>query len=623
MKDIIKHRNFRYILPLLVLVLLWGCDRKPTGIAIVGNENFPDPPENVTILVGDRFVKITWTHPDTASIQTYHIYRSAGTDSAYSFVDSTTARQFVDQTVQNDVTYYYRISAVNSEGFEGRRSTPVAAIPTFFDLAIENGADYTGSRTVKLTLSASPSTAFMMLSNDSTFSGAQQEPFINIASWALTIGDGTKTVFARFQDASGNETSAPVKDSIVLDTRAIINAVTESTGGATKAAGDTIHFTIDTGETAGQASINIENGPNAIPLFDDGSRGDTVAGDGIYEVDFIVPSDADVFEGRVSGDFTDRVGNKAAQVYTGSRITIKRAPAPVTLFAPILVEGSKVDLTLNWTQSQEKNDFASYLLYRSQAPGITPETATLVTSISSKSKTSYVDAGLFPNSLYYYRIYVLDFTGLSTASNEVVGATSSAEPPAPVFAYAPFIEDNGSVTLTWTESQSKNFASYRIFRSTAPGVNVKATLRGIISSQKKLAFTDIDVQDGQTYYYRIYVYDNSGLNTGSNEVTIATPVNLPPTPVILASPTIIDQFSLRLTWTQNTDTDFSHYSIYRSQSSPVDIAGTPLQILTGKPNVTDFVDQNLTPQTQYFYVVVVFDMKGLSASSNEVSGTTK
>ncbi len=90
-------------------------------------------------------------------------------------------------------------------------------------VSVGGGATLTGSPTATLTLGATdpdPGTgvAQMRFSNDgSTWSPFQ--PYAATASWSLSAGDGTKTVYAQYTDAFGN-LSVPVSDTIVLDTPA-------------------------------------------------------------------------------------------------------------------------------------------------------------------------------------------------------------------------------------------------------------------------------------------------------------------------------------------------------------------------------------------------------------------
>jgi subtilisin-like proprotein convertase family protein len=85
---------------------------------------------------------------------------------------------------------------------------------------INGGAATTSSQSVTLSLNATdpvPSSglAQMRFSNDGvTFSAYQA--YAVTAPWTLSAGDGTKTVFAQFRDADGNQ-SAVTSDSITLD----------------------------------------------------------------------------------------------------------------------------------------------------------------------------------------------------------------------------------------------------------------------------------------------------------------------------------------------------------------------------------------------------------------------
>jgi hypothetical protein len=82
-----------------------------------------------------------------------------------------------------------------------------------------NGGDlYTNSTSVTLTLSPDDpgSVAQMLLSNNADFSGADWVDLQTSYAWTLDSGDGTKTVYVKFRDDFGNESSA-FSDDILLD----------------------------------------------------------------------------------------------------------------------------------------------------------------------------------------------------------------------------------------------------------------------------------------------------------------------------------------------------------------------------------------------------------------------
>ncbi len=102
-------------------------------------------------------------------------------------------------------------------------------------------------------------------------------------------------------------------------------------------------------------------------------------------------------------------------------------------------------------------------------------------------------------------------------------------------------------------------------------------------------------------------------------------VQLPPKAVTLFNP-VPDSAStaLMLTWATSNERDFANYQIYRSETLPVDSTGksTPLKIINDN-GTTTHRDATVTPNTNYFYRVFVYDRSGLFAGSNEVQGLLK
>jgi hypothetical protein len=99
----------------------------------------------------------------------------------------------------------------------------------------------------------------------------------------------------------------------------------------------------------------------------------------------------------------------------------------------------------------------------------------------------------------------------------LIDITSDIDPK-PV-ALAIEVMDSVTFRLTWTKNDDINFESYRVYRSTSSGVtNTPNNLIVIENSQNITTFTDEGVVFGNTYYYKVYVYDRSGAFAGSNEV---------------------------------------------------------------------------------------------------------
>jgi len=86
---------------------------------------------------------------------------------------------------------------------------------------INNGEETTNSRIVTLQLSAEDDESGMGVGAQMCFSNEDKQwsspkPFSLIKFWVLSAGEGEKTVYAKFSDATGNWMTQPVSDSIML-----------------------------------------------------------------------------------------------------------------------------------------------------------------------------------------------------------------------------------------------------------------------------------------------------------------------------------------------------------------------------------------------------------------------
>jgi fibronectin type 3 domain-containing protein len=296
-------------------------------------------------------------------------------------------------------------------------------------------------------------------------------------------------------------------------------------------------------------------------------------------------------------------------------------PASPTLNTPTSITGSSV--TLSWSQSAE-SDFASYKIYRDNVAPQTGKQAvnesdTLVATITDKFQTSFTDTGLNPTTTYYYKVYTYNTSGLSAWSNEV-SATTLNVPPQSVTLNTPTGITEASLTLSWNQNSDSDFASYKVYRSTSPGVTTSSTLAATITNISTVTYQDTGLLDNTTYYYKVFVFDQGGLSTGSNEVSAAT-LNVPPQAVTLNAPTGVTETSLTLSWGQSPNADFASYKIYRSTSAGVTTSSTLVATITVKAT-TSYTDTGLTGNTTYYYKVFVNDTTGLSTGSNEISVST-
>ncbi|HDS01389.1 MAG TPA: hypothetical protein ENO22_10470 [candidate division Zixibacteria bacterium] len=407
------------IISVIILSLgFWlACDREiPSDFDLGEFPDAPPAPSNLRIQVGDNILNLSWDMENPASISKYFIYRSSNVQDTVHLYDSSTTTGYVDDGVQNGNRYIYQVSALSTQNIEGSSTAPVSAIAGVFSIAIDNDAEFTSSRDVFINPTAPERTAHIMLSNSEDFAGAKWLNYSNSVSWQLTDGDGEKTVYARFKDSDGNQTAESFSDNITLDTRAEIDTFYISGPASSFEPGDLIHFVLDSGEPGGSARVEISD-LGRLDLFDNGSNGDAVAGNGIYKFDYVIPPNTEVAGSSVTGMFTDRAGNEAPDFYLPYLIDITSdiAPDPVALAIQVV---DSVTFRLTWTQN-ENSDFESYRIYRSTSSGVTNIPENLIIIENRQNTTMFTDEGVIFGNTYYYKVYVYDRFGASAGSNEV------------------------------------------------------------------------------------------------------------------------------------------------------------------------------------------------------------
>jgi len=519
---------------LLGVSILAGCSKDHDPVSYknsidTGQVDTPVVPDGLQARVGDRAVVLSWEVTDTSNIQWYRVARKDSISGDFSIIDSVDQRVYRDTGLKNGRVYRYRVCVVNLGGYIGTFSHEIDAVPSGFTVTINGGDLYTNTADVTLTLTAPGGAGYILLANDSLFSGASWEPFVVQKPWMLTGEDGIKEVFLKVRDYDDNESCCHYRDDITLDTEASIVSLTFSPVDSLLSPGDRIHFSMETGEEGGQAGLDIGMATVSKKLYDDGTHGDGGAGDGLYELDYVIPGGMDLIDAVVRGRFTDRAGNRAEEITSISTLTIQQAPQAVQLFPPGALQDQTTALHLAWSQNQD-DDFAAYRLYRALEAGV--ENASdrrLAADISSQMTTVYDDIDLEENTTYYYQIAVYDRYGLHSFSNEVSATTGQNEQPQPVTLLVTAVEltpqdsTTAQIELKWTRSQEADFSHYLVYRDEQSPVDDSSTPVDLISDDQTTVFTDTRLQLSTQYYYRVYVCDEGALCAGSNEVTATTP----------------------------------------------------------------------------------------------------
>lgn len=216
-------------------------------------------------------------------------------------------------------------------------------VPPTGTIVINGGATYTNSRNVTLTLDAEDAATMCFSNNNPTWSA--WEAYATTKSWSLSSGDGQKTVYVKFKDASGVE-SDTYSDTIVLDTTAPTGSISINKGAAYT---DSKSVTL-TLSAIGAATMCFSNDNSTWSSWESYATSKSwtlVSGDGTK---------------RVYARFKDAAGN-VSETYSDT-IIYDTTPPNVAIISP--KSNTYVGGTLNIIGSATDTHFRGYKLHYGQ-----------------------------------------------------------------------------------------------------------------------------------------------------------------------------------------------------------------------------------------------------------------
>ncbi|MCF7800859.1 MAG: hypothetical protein K9N34_02450 [Candidatus Marinimicrobia bacterium] len=176
---------------------------------------------------------------------------------------------------------------------------------------------------------------------------------------------------------------------------------------------------------------------------------------------------------------------------------------------------------------------------------------------------------------------------------------------------------DGEVSLYWTANTESDLAGYKLFRDAGPGTDYDS-----IATTTETSYLDIGLDYDTQFSYKIQAYDKSGNHSDFtvlgervapiNQSPPATPSNLT---IYAHNLTILDQLDVQLNWSPNSESDWSHYKLYRANTGVFQANETTLlDCLT----TNSYTDTDVEVNVHYYYKILSSDKGGMSSSPSLV-----
>jgi len=576
-------------------------------------------PVNVQKRAGNKRVFLSWDDPPGMAAAGYEIFRSNAESGPFARITQVTQPEYLDQELERNTTYYYKIRAFDNRGLKSDFSQVISAESALTPnppviLKAEGHI-----KSIQLTWSPSPTASDdpLKLKGYKLYrSKVQQGPYrevANVLGTDLGIGaDASTTLDKLFKVSYLGKGLADGEDyfykltaynekNLESDFSSFIKGTTIPVVNGLTVQGDMIREI--------KLSWNSTDSPFIKGYYIYRS---TSGNEGFTKIKKI-----DAFTTEKKINYTDKegLGDKTRYYYRitaleesdletspsiiVSAITKGKPPKPQGLKARS-GQVKKVDLT--WTASQQE-EIEGYNLYWSKEK---TGKYVLLKRIDSRSVNSFAHGEgyekLEDNKTYYYTMTSFNKVDVESELTETASATTKPRPVKPSGLKGEALKVK-EVPLSWVANPEKDIAFYHVYRSSGS----KDEFSRISKVQGKNSYIDKELKDGSAYRYRIQAEDKDEL---LSDFSASISVQTKPKPKKISGLTgDFREGKVELSWKAASEPDVTHYVVYEKRFfglEKLDIA-----------KKTTFSETGLAKGKNKTYAVTSVDKDGLESEPGE------
>jgi phosphodiesterase/alkaline phosphatase D-like protein len=264
-------------------------------------------------------------------------------------------------------------------------------------------------------------------------------------------------------------------------------------------------------------------------------------------------------------------------------------------------------ITLQWVDNSSNE--TGFRIERSTSSNFAAPTVFIPLAANT---SNYINTGLAPGQIYYYRVYADGVQG-SSVSNVASATVPGAGPTAPSGLTATPSQPGQptAVVLAWVDN-ANNEQSYQVERAAGAGVfGLIATL----ASNSRSYVDTAGLLAGTTYTYRVRAINANAPSAYATSAAVTIGGRVPRAPgfprILTATRTTIT-----VTWS-DLSTDETGFYIERSLDGL-----TWTRVGQVAANTTRYTDSGLRAVTSYWYRIQAFNASGVSAYTAKVLGRT-
>ena len=216
------------------------------------------------------------------------------------------------------------------------------------------------------------------------------------------------------------------------------------------------------------------------------------------------------------------------------------------------------------------------------------------------------------------QVRVIAMDGSLNANRDTLDVAVTYDPPPGAITISSSAILYNGYTISWDQSTAVDFNSYKICYSQQP--DVVSSIGITITTKATTSYEITGLAENTTYYVKVFVFDTHGSATGSNELSVKTAINNPPT-ITLSSPVngrtkvVQSSSSFQYSGSDPEGGSVSFALFLATSQSGLLTNGQKIENLT----VNSYEMANFTtfkPGSRYYWCVIAADAQGKKDTSS-------